>query len=84
MSIEVLLLATAVALVCLAFREVADAVAEALDNFRGGPPTPMHPSPADDRALLCRRGRKDLAEARRYPQMRASHNPTEHRAGSSF
>ena len=36
-------------------RELAAQVAEALNNFpRGGPPTPMHPSPAGDDALLRR------------------------------
>ena len=28
------------------------------NNFRGGPPTPMHPLPADDGALLRRRPRR--------------------------
>ena len=36
---------------------VLQALAEAFDNFRGGPPTTMHPSPADDGALLRRRFR---------------------------
>jgi hypothetical protein len=31
---------------------------EFVNNFRGGPPTPMHPSPADDAALLRRRRSK--------------------------
>jgi endo-1,4-beta-xylanase len=52
-----------VALVALAFgiavwrrpHDLADAIREALDNFRGGPPTPMHPSPAGDDKLLRRR-----------------------------
>ena len=35
-----------------------DAVIEAINNFRGGPPTAMHPSPADDGALLRRRSRQ--------------------------
>jgi hypothetical protein len=39
-------------------RWLLDAVIEAINNFRGGPPTPMHPSPADDGALLRRRSRK--------------------------
>ena len=26
-----------------------------INNFRGGPPTPMHPSPAGDAALLLKR-----------------------------
>ena len=28
------------------------------NNFRGGPPTPMHPLPTDDGALLRRRPRR--------------------------
>ena len=36
-------------------REMIDALIEALENFRGGPPTPMHPSPANDGALLRKR-----------------------------
>jgi hypothetical protein len=48
-----------VAVVALLFRRsMIDALIEALNNFRGGPPTPMHPSPADDGALLRRRARK--------------------------
>ena len=36
-----------------------DAIIDAFNNFRdGGPRTPMHPSPADDSALLRRRSRK--------------------------
>jgi hypothetical protein len=35
-----------------------DGINEIANNFRGGPPTPMHPSPADDAALLRRRPRK--------------------------
>lgn len=36
-----------------------DGIHEIADRFRGGgPPTPMHPSPADDSALLRRRARK--------------------------
>ena len=36
---------------------VLRAAAEALDNFRGGPPAGPHPSPADDGALLRKRSR---------------------------
>ena len=32
-------------------------IAEALENFRGGPPAGMHPSPADDSVLLLKRRR---------------------------
>jgi hypothetical protein len=39
-------------------RSTIDALIEAINNFRGGPPTAMHPSPADDAALLRRRARK--------------------------
>jgi hypothetical protein len=38
--------------------ESARAIDELMDNFRGGPPTPMHPCPADDGALLRKRARK--------------------------
>ena len=51
-----LILAAVVAL--LFRRSMLDALIEAINNFRGGPPTPMHPSPADDAALLRRRARK--------------------------
>jgi hypothetical protein len=33
------------------------AMQDLIDNFRGGPPTAMHPSPADDAALLLKRRR---------------------------
>ncbi len=39
-------------------RGLREALIEALNNFRGGPPTPMHPSPANDGPLLRRRSRK--------------------------
>jgi len=40
-------------------RGLREALVEALDNFRGGgPPSPMHPSPADDAVLLRKRARK--------------------------
>ena len=39
-------------------RWLLDALIEAINNFRGGPPTTMHPSPADDSALLRKRSRK--------------------------
>jgi hypothetical protein len=32
-----------------------EAFLEAINNFRGGPPTPRHPLPADDGAILRRR-----------------------------
>ena len=31
---------------------------EALENFRGGPPTGPHPSPADDAFVVLRRRRR--------------------------
>ena len=34
---------------------VLEAILEAMNNFRGGPPTPRHPLPADDGAILRRR-----------------------------
>jgi hypothetical protein len=47
------------AVIALFFRRwMLDALIEAINNFRGGPPTPMHPSPANDGALLRRRSRK--------------------------
>ena len=59
-AIPIVLLLTLVALFFQ--RSMLDSLIEAInnfhDNFRGGPPTPMHPSPADDGALLRRRFRK--------------------------
>ena len=59
----VLLFLTFVAVSALLFRRwMLDAVIEALndlaDHFRGGPRTPMHPSPANDSALLRKRHKK--------------------------
>jgi len=55
-----ILFVIAFALVALFFRRsMVDAVIEAINNFRGGPPTPMHPSPANDSALLRKRARND-------------------------
>jgi|ERR1035437_846834 hypothetical protein len=46
-------------LVILCFqRRLLDALIEALNNFRGGPPTAMHPSPSNDGALLRRKSWK--------------------------
>jgi hypothetical protein len=56
-SIALFLILVAVAAL-LFRRSMLDALIEAINNFRGGPPTPMHPSPADDGALLRRRARK--------------------------
>lgn len=44
-------------LTVLVNRSLLDALIEALHNFRGGPPTAMHPSPANDSALIRRRCR---------------------------
>jgi hypothetical protein len=34
---------------------VLEALLEAINNFRGGPPTPRHPLPADDGAIVRRK-----------------------------
>ena len=39
-------------------RRLLDALIEAINNFRGGPPTAMHPSPSNDGALLRRKSRR--------------------------
>ena len=58
--VSLLMLGAAVAL--LSRRGMRDALIDGIheiaDHFRGGPPTPMHPSPADDGALLRKRSRK--------------------------
>jgi len=58
--VSLLFLGAVVAL--LSRRWILDALIEGIheiaDNFRGGPPTPMHPSPADDAVLLRRRSGK--------------------------
>lgn len=38
--------------------DLARALAEGIDNFRGGPPSPPHPLPGNDSALLCKRRQK--------------------------
>jgi hypothetical protein len=46
-------------LVILCFqRRLLDALILAIDNFRAGPPTAMHPFPSNDGALLRRKFRK--------------------------
>ena len=56
---EILAVLCCLAMVIFIFRrEPVDALIEAINNFRGGPPRPMHPSPADDGVLLRRRSRK--------------------------
>jgi len=42
-------------------RDFADGLQEAFDNFRGGPPTPMHPSPAGDVTHLRKRPARSQA-----------------------
>jgi len=39
-------------------RRVMDAFMDEINRFGGGPPTPMHPSPAGDDALLRARSKK--------------------------
>jgi hypothetical protein len=53
----VFLIAVAVFLIFFHRRWMLDALIDAIHNFRGGPPTPMHPSPANDGVLLRRRSR---------------------------
>jgi hypothetical protein len=59
---EVLLLILVASLAILFFKRFRwrlEALIEAINNFpRGGPPTPMHPSPAGDDALLRRSSKK--------------------------
>jgi hypothetical protein len=57
---EILFSAIVVALLVIlcSQRRFQDALIEAINNFRGGPPTAMHPSPSNDGALLRRRSRK--------------------------
>ena len=56
----VLLVVLVASLVIFSFkRGIMEALVEAINRFRGGgPPTPMHPSPAGDDALLRRRSKK--------------------------
>jgi hypothetical protein len=56
---EVLLLILVAFLAILFFKRwMLEALIEAINHFRGGPPTPMHPSPAGDDALLRRSSKK--------------------------
>jgi hypothetical protein len=52
-------LVTVFALLTLLLPSMRNVLIKALNefgnNFRGGPPTPMHPSPADDAALIRKR-----------------------------
>ena len=55
-----LVLAAAVALLFFKRNEVKEMLEKFMNNFpRGGPRTPMHPSPAGDDALLRRKSSKD-------------------------
>jgi hypothetical protein len=62
-SPEILTLACGLMMAILFFRRSSvDALIEIIErftnNFRGGPPAPMHPLPSDDGALLRRRPRR--------------------------
>jgi hypothetical protein len=59
-GVLLLVLATLLGLIVFLFRRwrLLDALIEELNNFRGGPGTPTHPSSADDGALLRRRSRR--------------------------
>jgi hypothetical protein len=51
-------IALAASMMVLVFkRGLLDALIDALNNFRGGPPAAMHPSPANDAVVLLRRRR---------------------------
>jgi hypothetical protein len=52
------LILAAFLLFLLFHRRLLDALIEEMNNFRGGPPTAMHPSPSDDSILLRRPSRK--------------------------
>jgi hypothetical protein len=53
---EVLAILSVLAILCFGrpLRKLGDGLNEAFNNFRGGPPTPMHPIPVNDGALLRR------------------------------
>jgi hypothetical protein len=42
----------------IVFRKKLQELIELLDNWRGGPPGPMHPLPSADAHLLCKRSPK--------------------------
>jgi hypothetical protein len=54
---DIFLLAISVAslVILCSHRRLQDALIEAINKFRGGPPPGMHPSPSNDGALLQRR-----------------------------
>jgi hypothetical protein len=45
-------------LILVSRRGLVDALIEAINRFRGGPPAAMHPSPLNDSILLRKRSRK--------------------------
>jgi len=58
--LTLILFSAGIAVLVWKHREVAEAIAEFRNNFpRGGPRTPMHPSPGmDEEVLRRRRGRR--------------------------
>jgi hypothetical protein len=59
MRAAILYLSFALVLLLFFRRWMLDALIEAIEKFRGGgPPTSMHPSPANDSVLLRRKARK--------------------------
>jgi hypothetical protein len=57
---KALVFAVAACIALIRYRlEVARAIEALIDQFRGGPPTPMHPSPAGDHEYLRRRSREN-------------------------
>ena len=60
-SVALFLIASAI--IALSFKSwMLDALIEAINRFRGGgPPSPMHPLPSNDGALLRRKRTKPVA-----------------------
>ena len=52
---ELFCLCIAILLFAFFGRTLLDPIIDALNDFKGGPPTPMHPSPCGDAALLRKR-----------------------------
>jgi len=62
-SLLILVAIVAVVLRRSMLNALIDGIHAIADNFRGGgPPTPMHPSPADDGALLRRRSHSNATQ----------------------
>jgi hypothetical protein len=60
MATGLLSLALAASIAVLLWKRwMVEALIETIRNFRGGPPTAMHPSPVNDGALPRRRFRRD-------------------------